>query len=84
MTMLSEAPEAPVIGSDSSTVTIRCPYCTGQHQHERRSMPRGERTRRAPGCGNIRTQAQRTAGYWITDPPKPNPRLTFNQQETNK
>jgi hypothetical protein len=66
LTTPSEAPEAPVIGGDARSVYVRCPYCNGRHQHERRTMPRGERSRRAPGCGNIRTNAQRATGYWIT------------------
>jgi hypothetical protein len=66
VTASAEAPDAPVIRADARSVYVRCPYCGAQHAHERRSMPRGERTRRAPGCGNIRSNAQRATGYWIT------------------
>lgn len=71
---MKEAPDAPVIDADYRSVTIRCPYCHGRHQHERRTMNPGQPTRRAPGCGNIRTNAQRVAGYWVTIP--------TNRQET--
>lgn len=73
MTKPADAPEAPVIRADSRSVYVKCPYCGAAHAHERRTMPRGQRTRRAPGCGNIRTTAQRAAGYWVTVPPKETP-----------
>lgn len=59
------APEARVVSRSGIHVTVECPYCgSSTHEHEVRTGRGYER--RAPGCGMVRTPAQRSIGYWFT------------------
>jgi hypothetical protein len=55
-----EAPTAQVLRIASGIATVSCPYCGHNHTHP---VDRRGYQRRAPGCGMIRTQAERLAGY---------------------
>lgn len=71
---MNEAPNAPIVWHGGLEVVIKCPYCKGRHQHKiGGDSNKGQRTRRAPGCGPIATPDQRIAGYWITIDPITNP-----------
>lgn len=64
--MATPAPEATIVRRGYNTIHIKCPYCKAEHEHFLYGKTRDRRIRRAPGCGNVRSNEQRITGYWIT------------------
>lgn len=63
----NEAPRATVLAVRGTRVTVRCPYCDGQHDHQvREDGPQ----HRAPGCGMTRSFSQRLTGYHFEPAPR--------------
>lgn len=63
-------PEAATVQVRGKFAKIRCPYCRGIHEHKPIAAPflPGSTHHRAPGCGLIRTGAERLTGYTFTIP----------------
>lgn len=57
-------PVADVIAIFGRTVVVHCPYCREQHEHTVTALGRTER--HAPGCGILRSAADRATGYRFT------------------
>ena len=57
---MTATPEAEVLGTAGKRVTIRCPYCRGQHVH---NTHKPGRQHFAPGCGMYRSPSDRARGY---------------------
>ena len=60
------APTAEVLSIQGQRVRIRCPYCSGVHEHLIRTSELGQTEHRAPGCGLHRSGADRLTGYRFT------------------
>ena len=59
-------PQAEVVRVRGRVVTVTCPYCGGAHAHQVEYL--GATERRAPGCGILRSAADRAAGYKFRTP----------------
>jgi len=59
-------PQAEVVRVRGRVVTVTCPYCGAAHAHQVEYLGRPER--RAPGCGILRSAADRAAGYTFRTP----------------
>jgi hypothetical protein len=69
LTRPSGVPVAPVVetstrGGDFAVVSP-CPYCGGAHRHA--ALGQQSSPHRAPGCGLLRSGADRVTGYWLEE-----------------
>lgn len=60
---MTATPEAEVLGTAGKRVTIRCPYCRGQHVHQ---VHQHGRQHYAPKCGMFLSPDDRGRGYRFT------------------
>lgn len=63
---MTTAPRAGVQSLTQHHVQVICPYCGKPHTHAIDRAAPGSTIRRAPGCGLVRTEAERLTGYRIT------------------